>query len=63
MAEPASGWPVSAVTCKSGAVRLVAPVRGSPPPVCFVQGRYDMICPLVSGYRLVDRLPRREMVW
>ncbi len=32
-------------------------------PVHIVQGRYDMICPPVSAYRLVERLSRAELYW
>lgn len=32
-------------------------------PVYVVQGRYDMICPPVSGYRLVEHLPKGELMW
>lgn len=32
-------------------------------PVHVVQGRYDMVCPPVSAYRLVERLQRPELHW
>jgi proline iminopeptidase len=32
-------------------------------PVYVIQGRYDMICPPVHAYRLVERLPRGELIW
>jgi proline iminopeptidase len=31
--------------------------------VHVVQGRYDMICPPVTAYQLVERLPRGELYW
>jgi proline iminopeptidase len=32
-------------------------------PVHIVQGRYDMVCPPVTAYELVERLPRPELYW
>lgn len=32
-------------------------------PVYVIQGRYDMICPPASAYRLVEQLPRGELLW
>ncbi len=32
-------------------------------PVYMVQGRYDMICPPTTAYRLVEQLPRGELIW
>jgi proline iminopeptidase len=32
-------------------------------PVHIVQGRYDMVCPPVTAYQLVEQLPRGELFW
>ncbi len=32
-------------------------------PVYMVQGRYDMICPAETAYRLAEVLPKGELIW
>jgi proline iminopeptidase len=32
-------------------------------PIWLIQGRYDMVCPPITAYRLHQRLPNSQLIW